>query len=203
MTQYVLVNKINLQAQWVINFQLWKEICLGRETLQMFRALWSTRVPSAPWEGLPSQSPRQLWATVTSKVAKSTTSSVHRDAKPEGRLSSEIWDTTATSVFRHTNLQASLKYWKCILTILKKIVTRVIVFLFNTVYYIFFNIYSKNKPNVLKHLGREQVDSEKVWVCSTDGSQCKLHIPNFKVPCNCNAFAVRKQRHCGYSGEIC
>lgn len=76
----------------------------------------------------PSQSPRQLWATVTSKAAKSTTSSVHRDAKPEGRLSSEIWDTTATSVFRHTNLQASLKHWKCILTILKKIVTRVIVF---------------------------------------------------------------------------
>jgi len=36
----------------VINLQLWKEVCLGRETLQMCRALWSAALLQAPPENL-------------------------------------------------------------------------------------------------------------------------------------------------------
>lgn len=60
---------------------------------------------------LPSQSTSQLQITITSEAANCMTSSLNKDAKPEGRLSSEKWDTTTTSISQYTNLQVSLS--KC------------------------------------------------------------------------------------------
>lgn len=46
----------------------------------------------------------QLWVTVTSETANSMAVSVDKDAKPEGRLSSEKWGSRATNIFRHVKL---------------------------------------------------------------------------------------------------
>lgn len=43
-------------------------------------------------------------------------------------------------------------------------------------------------------LGREEIDSAKIGVWSSDGSQCKLHIHSFQVPYNCIMHLLKGSR---------